>query len=583
MAQAIRGVNKYIKKISLSNYSLTTQIIIINLFTAILGCIFLLTINYLLISNNNNLDKQIDKIANDLNQITSFLSNNAIKKIPQFNVENCNANSNNNETECGEKIFSDPQLDPTLTQKYLLENYLHGIYKVKIYDDSWIKFADTEDIFISEDVVEIDNKLNLYNLDIFISSDNEVDDGKIIGNKDNIFIKYKENYLKLFNHLQKYFNNKFFSKIGIGEYKSEILLVQETIKKVSNVSYLYKDENQNTIVVSSSPIIRNSNTYGVVILAGILKSENYEVGLISFNLINLFIIIILIMFFLSLLFSQSIVSPIKILSKILRSERDKSNKNNYKFTYPDRKDEIGILSNDIRSMSEDLKAHISQIEGFAADVSHELKNPLASLRSSSELLVENKISNEKKSLLLKNVQKDIDRMNVLITDISKYTLTQVEIDDKLFYSFDIIEFLKDFLESFFSNSKNVKINFQFEKKPSMIYANKDKLAQVFSNLIDNSLSYSPQNSEILIEQKTINKNVIILFFDQGVGINLNSKNKIFDRFYTDRETNQDKHSGLGLTIAKKIIESFSGSLKLNDVKSEKYFGACFKIILPLID
>ena len=289
------------------------------------------------------------------------------------------------------------------------------------------------------------------------------------------------------------------------------------------------------------------------------------------------------MFFLSLLFSQSIVSPIKILSKILRSERDKSNKKNNKLTYPERNDEIGILSGDIRGMSEDLKNRISEIEGFAADVSHELKNPLASLKSSNELLVENKISYEKKYLLLKNMQKDINRMNILITDISSYTLTQVEIDKELFYSFDVIEFLKDFLEPYFTNPKNIKINFEFEKKPSMINANKDKLAQVFSNLIDNSLSYSSQNSEILIEQKTIDKNVVVSLFDQGPGIDANLKNKIFERFYTDREVDQDKHSGLGLSIAKKIIESFSGSLKLNNVKSEKYFGACFSIILPLID
>ena len=582
MAQAIRGVSNNTKKISLSNYSLTTQIIIINILTALLGCIFLLLINYLLISNNNNLDKQINNIASDLNRITIFLSNNAIKRVPQFNVENCDINSSNAETECGEKFFSDPQLDPTLTQKYLLENYLYGIHKVKIYDDSWIRYADTEDIFISEDVVEIDNKQTLSNLDIFLSRKGS-DEDKITENKDSLFNKYKENYLDLFNNLQKYFNNKFLSKIGVGKYKSEILLVQETIKKIANVSYLYKDENQDTILVSSAPIIKSGNTYGVAIVSGILKSENNESGLISFNLINLFIIIIFIMFFLSLLFSQSIVSPIKILSKILRSERDKSNKKNNKLTYPERNDEIGILSDDIHSMSEDLKNRISEIEGFAADVSHELKNPLASLKSSNELLVENKISNEKKYLLLRNMQKDIDRMNVLITDISRYTLTQVEIDEELFYNFDVIEFLNDFLEPYFTNTKNIKINFEFEKKISMINANKDKLAQVLSNLIDNSLSYSPQNSEILIEQKTTDKDVIISFFDQGSGINASLKNKIFERFYTDREVNQDKHSGLGLSIAKKIIESFSGSLKLNNVKSEKYFGACFSIILPLID
>ena len=179
-------MNSFFKKLSLSNYSLTSQILIINFLTAIIGLFFFIIINFFLISNNNNLDKQIDNIANDLNQITIFLSNNAIKRIPQFNVENCNINSSNIETECGEKFFSDPQLDPTLTQKYLLENYLHGIHKVKIYDDSWIRYADTEDIFISEDVVEIDNKQTLSNLDIFLSRKG-ADEDKITENKKSSF------------------------------------------------------------------------------------------------------------------------------------------------------------------------------------------------------------------------------------------------------------------------------------------------------------------------------------------------------------------------------------------------------------
>ena len=582
MALAIRGVNNYIKNLFLSNYSLTTQIIIINFLTAVIGLIFLFIFNYLILTNNKNLDNQINNIKNDLYLITDYLTNNSIIKISQFNEKECKKNFNDEKTECGEVVLSNPQLDPTLTQKYLLENYLYGINEVKIYDDSLIKFADTEDIFISDDVVEIDNKQNLYNLDIFISSEG-FDEYQIKENNNNVFNKYKKNYLKLFNYLQKYFNNEFLSKIGIVKYKSEILLVQETIKKIASVSYLYEDENQNIVFVISKPIVRNDNTYGVVIVTGILKSENNEVGLISFNLINLFIIIIFVMFFLSLLFSRSIVSPIKILSKILRSERDKSNKNNKKFIYPDRKDEIGILSDDIRSMSEDLKNRIGEIEGFAADVSHELKNPLASLKSSNELLLENNISNEKKSLLLKNMQKDIERMNTLITDISSYTLTQVEINDELFYKFDIIEFLEEFLQSYSSNSKDIKINFKFEKKPSMIHANKEKLAQVLINLIDNSLSYSPYKSKILIEQKVTKRNVVILVSDQGSGISEELSSKIFERFYKDRPSNDDKHTGLGLSIAKKIIESFSGTIKLVNVNSQHYLGACFEINLPLKD
>ena len=189
-----------------------------------------------------------------------------------------------------------------------------------------------------------------------------------------------------------------------------------------------------------------------------MNGENNETGLISFNLINIFLIIILVMFSLSILFSQSIIAPIKTLSKIVRSERDKSNKNINEFVYPKRVDEIGILSDDIRSMSDDLKKRINEIETFAADVSHELKNPLASLKSSNELLVNDKISDEKKSLLLKNIQNDIERMNTLITDISSYTLTQVEIDEELFYSFDLVDFIIEFLKSYSLNSKDIKIN-----------------------------------------------------------------------------------------------------------------------------
>ena len=131
--------------------------------------------------------------------------------------------------------------------------------------------------------------------------------------------------------------------------------------------------------------------------------------------------------------------------------------NTMKLNYPKRRDEIGVLSDDIKSMSEDLKNQINEIRGFAADVSHELKNPLASLKNSNEVLVDDKIPHNKKKLLLKNMQKDIERINILIDDISKYAVTGVEIEDELFTNFDINNFLEELLESYKDNEIHIII------------------------------------------------------------------------------------------------------------------------------
>ena len=562
MAQAIRGVNKFFLKFSISNYSLTIQIIIINFLTALIGLVFLFLVNYFLVSNSENLVKQTANIKNDLNKIVNYLSTNAVIRVPEFNEKNCGIDFNDNSEECGEIILSKPQLDPTSTQKYLMENYANKSNSIRVFDASWIKFGDTEDIYSPIDVVEVDLEFS--------------------DNKTNIYNQYKDKYFEYFKNIKKYFNKSNIESL-IANYKSDIFFVKETIKSKDYLSLIYLDDSENIVFTNSNPILKNDKTYGVVIVSGILNKDDNEAALISFNLINLFIIIILTMFVLSIMFSQSIVLPIKILSNIVRQERDKSNKNKIKFLYPNRKDEIGILSNEIREMSKDLKERINDIENFASDVSHELKNPITSLKSSNELLIQNKINQDQKNLLLKNMQKDIVRMNSLVTDISSYTLTQVEITDELFYEFDLVAFLKEFLQSYNDNKKSIKINFKHNQTISKIYANKDKLAQVFINLIDNSMSHSPNNSEILIDIKNTNESAIIYIADQGEGIPMNLKDKIFERFYTDRSSNQTKHTGLGLSISKKIVENFSGSIKLSNVKFKQYFGACFEINLPLKD
>ena len=559
-------MNSFFKKLSLSNYSLTSQILIINFLTAIIGLFFFIIINFFLISTDTDKRFKIKLKQNNkiINQIANYLEESAILRVRLFNEtceENISKDSNyeikNNIQECEDIILSEPQLEPTITQKYVIQNYLDENFIVKIYDESWIVYVDTEEMYLSSDVME---------LDIENFPENR-----------NFFNVYKNLYLNLFQNIHDFFIKIKLQSFFI-DFRGDIFVVQETIKKQLSSSNIYLDSENNITQIISKPIVKNSSVYGVVLIKSILNQDENHISIISFNLINLYFIIILIMFLASLFFSRSLISPIKLLSRITRSEREKSNKKN-NLEYPRRKDEIGILGKDISSMSDDLKKRINEIESFASDVSHELKNPLSSLKSSSELLIQNKITEDSKNLLIKNMTKDIERMNILISDISNYTLTQVEIDEEIFEKFDVIVIVEDFIKSLPHN--NIKIDFKSNNAPAYIVANKNKLAQVFYNIIHNSFSYSPSKSKILINTIIQDENIIFHIVDQGIGVPLDFKEKIFDRFYTDRLKDKDKHTGLGLSISRKIIESFKGSINLIENHYEIYQGACFEIKLPL--
>ena len=563
-------MNKNISKFSLSNYTLAIQIVIINFITAALVLIFLIFFNYSLLNSNKNIKIKTNEIEFQIKDIANYLSNNAVIRIPEFNEENCSRSINSfdesEENSCGQIILSEPQLDPFSTQNYLITNYLNQQNNIKIYDIDLIKYSDTNNLYLKEDVIEIDLK----------------EESK----KNNFFEKYREKYLIFFNRFQISFNKKELSK-SISNYKGDISLVLETIKTEKNFSKIFEIEKNNLSIISVSPIINNNNIYGVILITGNLLIENSQSGVNSFNLFNLFLVIMLLMFLISFYFSRSIVNPIKTLALIVKKEQNKFNKNLDNILYPIRNDEIGDLSNEIKNMSKDLKMQITELENFAADVSHELKNPLASLKSSNELLIQNKIENKDKELLLNNIEKDIEQMNRLISDISNYTRTQAEIEEESFSKFDLVELIEELKNSFMINSKNINIDFKSLKKPVYINANREKLAQVFINIVNNSFSFYPANSKILIDLQSQTNYVIIYFADQGPGIALDLSEKIFERFYSDRPSeivsSDEFHSGLGLSISKKILDSFYGSINLSSYQPEGYKGACFEIKIPLKD
>ncbi len=538
-----------VSRFSLSYYSLITQIIIINLITALIGFIFVSFFNLFLLNNNKNINNKIDQINGQVNDIKSHLEKNAIFRTPQFNEKT------------GEIIFfSEPQLDPYASQLYVENIYLDQPNEIKIYNSNLIKYVDTRDLYIVGEVKEVD-----------------IDDSF---KKPNFFQQYKAFYLKIFNRFQQFFYRQKMKEI-IEPVKHDVNLIIELIKKNIKISKIFIHENDSLSFNVLTSLSQDNKIYGVVIVRGFLTQESQEAALISFNLFNLYLIIVFFMFLLSIIFTRSIIRPIKTLSFLAKAEQDKFHPPQNTLNYPIRNDEIGGLSHDIQNMSKALKSRINELEKFTADVSHELKNPLASIKASNELLVENKIKPVNKKLLFSNIIKDIDRMNRLISDISEYTRTQIEVEKQIFNEFKLIDFIKDLKLSFEHNDKKIKILLDFNNLEIKIQANMGKLAQVFINLIENAISFSPQQSSILIQQIQKDGQVIIYIADQGCGVNEKLKDKIFERFYTDRQDKAEYHTGLGLSISKTIMESFGGSLELSNKILDRYNGACFKLGLPI--
>ena len=554
---------------SLSSYSLTFQLFILNLVILFLSLVFLSYFNYYLIQNNKFIDNRDQSIKFNLSNITKYLENTSILRVPIFQYdyrcrylqdidaykESCNLTDNTNPIE-----LSEPELEKFTTEQFIFQNFGDKDFNTIIYNENWIKIADSSNLFLSTDVEEVNLSETIENI---------VD-----------FPNFFENiYINNFNHINNYILvNKF--KKNLDKNVHEIILIIDTIKDKQQLVKTFKDENNDIIRILTSPIIQDNKVYGVVLIKYKLLINNNELARQSLNFFNFFLLFILVTILLSFIFLRGLITPLKQLTKITVLERNKTNKK--KLIYPLRTDEIGILSSQIQLMSKELKSQINQLEKFSSDVAHELKNPLTAIKSSIELLTSKNISEENKTKLMYNFNKDIDRMNKLISDISYFSKTIAEIEIENFELIDVSKFLKENFSEHTTNKKNIKILLQTDKNKNLALLNKDKFLQVLLNLIDNSISIAENNSNILIKSNKKNKNSIeIKIYDQGKGIDFKEKNKIFNRFYTDRIQDRDQHSGLGLSISYEIINSFNGSIELTESDNLDFRGACFLIKLPL--
>ena len=313
------------------------------------------------------------------------------------------------------------------------------------------------------------------------------------------------------------------------------------------------------------------------------------------QIVKLFLIVFGVMVVLSLLLARTIAGPVKRLAESAERVRHRIRS---RVEIPDmtkRRDEIGHLSGALRDMTNALYRRIEAIESFAADVAHELKNPLTSLRSAVETLPLAKAP-ESQSRLMAVIQHDVKRLDRLISDISDASRLDAELQRNELEPVDLMKLLNTVAgvrnEVRQIDDATVSLTFEGGGPLAFLVSGHDsRLGQVFDNLIENARSFSPPGGTVRVTCRRQRRDVEIIVDDDGPGIRPDAFERIFERFYTDRpHQGFGQNSGLGLSISKQIIEAHGGSIRAEnrtgvaaaDGEPPRVLGARFVVRLPAI-
>lgn len=249
----------------------------------------------------------------------------------------------------------------------------------------------------------------------------------------------------------------------------------------------------------------------------------------------------------------------------------------------DRRDEVGALSNALADMTENLRDRIDATEAFAADVAHELRNPLASLSAALETM-ETVKKPELKAQLIAIAMEDVRRLDRLITDIAEASRLEPQLTRARFDRVDLGHLLETIIKNRDMRGTNgsVRIAFARPKKGSAeLLGDAHRLSRAFENLIDNAVSFSPEGGVVQISATRTGEYLRATIEDQGPGVAPAQRDAIFERFHSDRPDIAafGKHSGLGLPIARTIIEAHGGKISVSN-RPARQSGALFTVILP---
>ena len=336
----------------------------------------------------------------------------------------------------------------------------------------------------------------------------------------------------------------------------------------NRVSIVRANEKHELIVSVSVPVQRFRAVLGALVLSTLGGDIDAIVYAERWAIIRMFLVALAVTILISFVLAGTIAEPMRRLARAAERIRFGSKGRVEIPDFTRRSDEIGHLSGALRDMTTALYNRIDAIESFAADVAHELKNPLTSLRSAVETLPLARDDNAR-GRLIKIVQDDVGRLDRLISDISDASRLDAELARLEADEVDVSELLETVV-SIFNETRRwsdprfiLSIDAASRKADAfMVNGHDSRLGQVVRNLISNARSFSPMNSEIWVYTRRIGHDVEIRIEDEGPGIRPENLGKIFDRFHTDRPDAEDfgKNSGLGLSISKQIVEAHGGRI-----------------------
>ena len=478
----------------------------------------------------------------------NYVQPNLIKKKTSLQIEVIN-NTINNLNRLNIEFEKNEVKKFLLSTRFLFQN----LDRVVFFNESFEILADTDTLDL--DPRSFSSRIEIVEFDLQNNQDKEkITDELINSEKKSEFEETLQEYSISDDYGKPVtFTNETYNKFKLSTIKN-VLIDDE------NVGYILISQNANDVKTA----INERKTF----------------------VIRTAILIAVVIFIFSLVLNRYFLKPIKNLVNYTENIKEKSKKKIDIKSLIKRNDELGTLSLSLDEMTNELQKRVNTAENFSTDLVHEIRNPLASLKSASELL-EVTNSNPEKEKLTKILTHDVERIERLITDYSQMLKDEVAITRESMKILDLKKIADSVVDDFnaiYNTKRGINIDLQFKNSGEKFNVKgiENRIEQVLANLLENSISFSKDNQNIVVKlsQKKDGK-ISLSVIDEGIGFKEKNTDKIFKRFYSNRPDKFGEHSGLGLNIVKNLVDLHGGQvIAYNNVNKK---GAKVEIIFPKLN